>query len=215
MASEVELCNMALSNIRSSGINSLSESSLQAQQCKLKYATVRDMVLADADWGFNSVLAPLAVLSGVSIFNFLYAYQRPVDCLYINRLVLNYPYYSSGISTPLQNLGVISPDLDKQVAYREFNSNGVRVIASNEASLYIDYRARVTDPNLFNTAFMIALSWLLAAAVAIPIVGAEQGRALRADALNLYKSYVAAAAASAMSQRYTAPRDSEFITARY
>ena len=45
MASEVEICNLALSNIRAGSINSLTEGSLQAQICKLKYPILRDLCI--------------------------------------------------------------------------------------------------------------------------------------------------------------------------
>lgn len=213
MASEVEICNLALSNIRAAGINSLNEASLQAQQCKLKYPIVRDMVLSQANWGFSRKLAPLALLTD-TVFNWKYAYQYPSDCLFINRLILNYELFVAGVNRPVDILSTNAPDLNKQVAYEVFNIDGNRVIASNEVDLRIDYRSRVTNPNLFSTASIMATSWLLASELALPIVGAEAGRALRSDALNMYQSYLASAAAETNNQRYSAPLDSEYITVR-
>lgn len=213
MTSEVEICNLALSNIRSAGINSLTEASIQAQNCKLKYPLVRDNVLKQAPWGFAHKQDALAVLTD-DIFNWLYSYQYPSDCLYINRLIPNYELFVSGVSRPADILGAVLPDLNKQVAYQIFNVNGNRVIAANEPSLRIDYRARVTDPNLFDPTCIEAMSWLLSAELAIPIVGGEAGRSLRVDALNMYKSYLSSAAADNQNQRYSAPLDSEFVTIR-
>ena len=45
MTSVVDICNLALSNIRAGSINNIDEVSLQAQQCKLKYPFMRDRLL--------------------------------------------------------------------------------------------------------------------------------------------------------------------------
>ena len=82
MASDVEICNIALSNIRAGSINSLDENSLQAQQCKLKYALLRDRMLTEVPWTFNRKIRALSVLT-TEIFNWAYAYQYPTDCLKI------------------------------------------------------------------------------------------------------------------------------------
>lgn len=213
MASEVDICNIGLSNIRAGGINSLNEASLQAQQCKLKYPYVRDMVLKDAPWKFAHKLAPAALLVD-TVFNWKYAYQYPADCLHINRLVLNVELFSTAMLHRFDAYDVTLPDIRKQVDYDVFNINGNRVITSNEAELRIDYRSRVTDPNLFDSQFIMALSWLMAAELAVPVVGAETGRAFRKDALSMYSSLISAAAASNGNQRYSAPVESEFVTAR-
>ena len=85
MASEIEICNLALSNIRAGSINSFTEGSLQAQQCNLKYSILRNRVLKES-WGFNHKIRALSVLT-TEVFNWVYAYQYPTDCLKINRLV--------------------------------------------------------------------------------------------------------------------------------
>jgi len=166
MSSEVEICNVALSNIRSTGINSLNESSLQAQQCKLKYPIVRDTVLAAANWGFSNKVAPLALLTS-TVFNWKYVYQYPSDCLFINKLVLNYETFAQGVSNPYDNLAPNTPDLNRGVPYKVMNLDGKKVIVSNNPELRIDYRSRVTDTSMFEVTFTQALSWLLAAEVSI------------------------------------------------
>lgn len=213
MTSEVEICNLALSNIRSTGINSLTESSLQAQQCKLKYPICRDVALSAADWGFSNKVVPLALLTATQ-FNWKYAYAYPTDCLYINKLVPNYETFAQGVSNPYDVLSPNNPDLTQGVPYKVTTIDGVKAIVSNSADLRIDYRSRVTNTNLFDMQFVQALSQLIASEVAIPIVGAETGRALRKDALSLYQAYLASATADSMNQRYSSVQDSEFITVR-
>ena len=217
MASEVGIANLALSNIRAGSINSFDEASLQAQQCRLKYPFVRDMLLRDSPWQFSHMIKPLTLLPD-SVFGFAFAYQYPSDCLYINRLVLNWSDVEAGnraLSTRYYDRGLYGPNLDQQVEYKIFNVDNKRVIATDQAEVRIDYRGKVTDPNLFDSTFILALSHLLAAEIAIPIIGMEGGRAARSDAMQLYEAYMSAAMASNMNEQYHSPTDSEFITERF
>lgn len=203
MASEVELCNMALSNIRAGSINSFNEASLQAQQCKLKYPFLRDMLLRDVPWNFAHKVDALALLTD-DLFNWAYAYQYPSDCLYINKLILSFETFGSAGE-------IYTPDLDRQVKYEIQNVDGNRVIAANEPGLRVSYRMRVIDPNLFDTLFIQTFVQLLTSELAIPIVGAEVGRQFRSDAFQIYKSYLEEATATNGNEGYTEPTDSDFI----
>lgn len=214
MSSVIEICNLALSNIRAGSINSLNEGSLQAQQCKLKYAILRDRCLREISWQFNHKIRPLAPVT-TDVYNWAYAYSYPQDCLKIKRLVgqqEGIPFGQTGISMHNQMMRV--GDLRRQIPYEVFNFDDNKVIATNDPNLHIDFSAKVTDPNLFSDDFIIALSHLISSEVAIPIVGAELGRALRNDSLQLYRNYLASAIATDMNDQYFMPSESEFINVR-
>ena len=223
MTSVVDICNIALSNIRAGSINSLDESNPEAQLCKLKYPIVRDMVIANMDWQFSSGVKTLALLSATELFNWSYAYQYPVDSFGINRLIGEYEEISTDsgtavISQARQNL-IDSElrsveDLRMQIPYEIFNVDGNRVIGANEPNLRIDYRIKITDPNLFSPQLVISVAHLLASEIAIPIVGGELGRQFRADSLSLYQNYLDAAISSDMNEQYHSPGDSEYVTIR-
>jgi hypothetical protein len=215
MASEVEICNLALGNIRAGSINSFTESSLQAQQCKLKYPYLRDMLLEDVPWNFAHKVDTLALLTD-DLFNWVYAYQYPSDCLHINRLILNFEEFGDtgdGVTRTRHIEEIYTPDLDAQVKYEIQNVDGNRIIAANEPGLRVSYRKRITDPNLFSTLFIQTLSYLLASELAIPIVGGtDVGRQLRADSFKIYQAYLSEATASTKNEEYVEPRDSDFIS---
>lgn len=217
MSSEVEICNLALSNIRAGSINSLNEGSLQAQICTLKYPIVRDMLLTEIPWGFAHKIVGLALLT-TEVFNWTYAYQYPVDCLKINRLVgaqeelLN--ANADVISRMLDSQLLPLSDMRPQVSYEIFNFSDNKIIATNKSDLRIDYVAKVTDPNLFTMPFILALSHLLSSEISIPIVGVENGRQLRSDSLQMYKEYLATAEADDINEQHFAPRLSELETIR-
>ena len=95
-----------------------------------------------------------------------------------------------------------------------FNFSNVKVIGCNETTLYIDYAKKVEDPNLFSDDFILALSHLLASEIAVPLVGAEKGRQLRSDSLQLYESYINSAAVDDSNESFLESNDSEFVTIR-
>jgi len=217
VSSEVEICNFALSNIRGGSINSLDESSLQAQVCKLKYPILRDRLLTEVAWSFNHKIKALSLVS-TEIFNWAYAYQYPIDCLKINRLVGAYEELANADADIISRLvdSQLLPinDLRSQIPHEVFNFDDKKIIGTNEADLRIDYAAKITDPNLFTMDFIVAFSHLLSSELAIPIVGAEIGRQLRSDSLQLYKQYLDAALANDLNDQYSTPPLSEFETIR-
>lgn len=198
MSSEVQICNIALSNIRAGSINSLNEGSLQAQVCKLKYDILRDRCLREIPWQFNHKIEPLAPVT-TELFNWGSAYSYPNDCLKIRRLISS----TEGVSVDR-----------RQIPYEVFNVDDRRVIGSNQSNLLVEFAAKVTDPNLFSDDFMMALAHLLSSELAVPIVGAELGRALRNDSLQLYQQYLKSAIATDQNDQYLANQESEFITIR-
>ncbi len=217
MSSEVEICNLALSDIRAGSINSLDEGSLQAQECKLKYPILRDRVLTELPWGFNRKIEALAVLT-TEIFNWAYAYQYPVNCLKIHRLVGAHEELLNAdadvVSRLLDSQLLPLRDLRTQTPYEVFNFSDNKTIGANEAELRIDYVAKITDPNLFTSDFILALSHLMGAEMAIPLVGVKEGRELRKDSLALYKSYLDAATANDLNDQFDTPALSELETTR-
>ena len=213
MSSEITICNLALSHIRGGSINALTEASIQAQQCKLLYPILRDSVLENAPWQFATRIVSLAELTDAEVFNFAYAYQYPSDCLKVKRLILNWETVNR---TDSQFYGNNLPIINTQapVPYQVFNDDGNRVIGANYAELRAEYTVQVTDTNLFSTQFILALSHLLAAELAIPVVGVNEGRKLKSDSMQQYNAHIRAACAAMMNEQFTPTPDSEFITVR-
>ena len=209
MTSKVEICNLALSNVRAGSINSIDEPSVKAQQCKLKYDILLDMMLGDHDYQFAHKNQALAVLSAVDVFNWTYAYQYPSNCLHINHLQLNFESVSSNV-TSIASRTYDQPDLDNPVNYRIYNIDGIKVIAANEAELRIDFRARVSDPNLFGADFILGFAHLLGSELAVPLVGGATGKKMQADELQLYQAFVDTAISSDLNEQQHTPPVSDF-----
>lgn len=218
MSSDVEICNIALSNARAGSINNLTtDTTAQAQICRLKYNILRDRCLTETPWGFNRKIRALAVLT-TEIFNWAYAYQYPTDCLKIHRLVGAHEELLNAdadvVSRLLDSQLLPLKDLRTQTPFEVFNFDNNKTIGANEANLRIDYVAKITDPNLFTADFIMALSHLLTSEIAVPLVGVKEGRQIRQDSLTLYKSYLDAAIANDMNDNYDSPALSEFETIR-
>jgi len=220
MSSVVDICNMALSNIRAGSINSLTENSLPAQLCTLKYPICVRHMLETASYQFAHKLTPL-VLTEHKVFNWNYAYAYPSDCWHINRLVGEYEEInSSSASTQvsrfrdddLRPVGAIAP----LIPYSIFNVDfmGTRVVAANEVNLRIDYRSNTVDPVLFSADFTLALAHLLASEIAIAIVGGALGSKMRQEELTIYEVYMAASVANDFNEQHPPRDESPYVTVR-
>jgi len=217
VSSEVEICKLALSHIRGGSINSLTEPSAQAQQCSLHYPVARDMCLRNGPWGFATRTERLALLSTAEAHNYAYVYAYPSQCLEIHRVALDREDYAAQERTALHR-DVAHVDLRRQVPYEAMNvkvgTADTHVIAANEADLWAVYTRRVTDPNFFDAHFILALSHLLAANIAMSIIGSREGAAARQAQMSLYSTLMSEAAARDRNQRFIPQPDSEFVTVR-
>lgn len=218
MASEIDICNMALSHIRGGSIGSFTERSVQAIQCNLFYKTVRDSVLEDAPWGFATRIRGLSQLDPDSfdVFNWAFVYQYPSDCVRINRLILNYEQVNSSSSFVSNRFyefeNYPAPNLRRPVEYEVFDISGTTVIAANDSELRINYNTRMEDPTKFSSKFSLALSHLLASYIAVPVAGEEKGKSLQKSQLSLYSAMINSATSKTLNERHVPPADSEFIT---
>ena len=131
MASVVEICNRALSNIGNSrSINSLTEASKEAGECSLHFEACRDAVLSDFDWNFATKRVALADTSNPPP-DWEYAYQYPSDCLRITEIMLP---------------GVRNPTAAMRVQYEvgaDTNGTG-KLIYTDQPQAWLKYVSRVT-----------------------------------------------------------------------
>lgn len=199
MASVIEICNIALSNIGNSrSINSLEEASKEAGACSLHFDACRDSVLSDFDWNFATKRVALAD-TNMPPSDWQYAYQYPSDCLRITAIMLP---------------GVRNPTAAMRVQYETGISDDAtgRLIYTDLPSAWLKYVSRITDVNLFDAIFSEALSWRLAAAIGMQVTGSAD---LGNNALNMYRSLILSAGAHSMneSQEPQLP-ESDFTLAR-
>jgi len=142
MASTVEICNNALIALGAETIMALTENSKAARLCNARFASARDAVLRAHPWNCAMARTSLAQESSSPAFGYSYRYQLPGDCLRV-----------------IQAYGADKEPID------DWQVEG-RSLLCDEATVYIKYIKRVTDPNQLDSLCREAISARLAAEIA-------------------------------------------------
>ena len=216
MASEVEICNLALAHLGDDAtVASISppEGSPQAEHCQRFYPVARDMLLQSAQWSFASRRISLAQVT-MPYTMWKYAYAAPSDMMVAvsvlppqaenDYAVRAYPadrYGFGWTNSQIVASGVYVPQ-EYQV---ETDASGNKVIYTNQEDALLRYQAYVTDTTKFDPMFTIALSWQLASLLAGPVIKGSEGAAEAKRCLQMAAVYVAQARASDAMQRDVKP----------
>lgn len=199
MASEVQICNIALTEIGVNTIQNLTQTSKEARTCNVLYPVARDAVLRDHNWGFASKRLALALLTE-TYTGWDYAYQYPTDCLVLRKIYDSTTETVSGFSKVEYEIST-NEDLDR------------RVILTNKEEAVGIYTAAITDANLFDKLFIDALSYYLASKLTLPL------RAKRDLSELMYRKYqiqMGKAQSTDSKEVYKKPNDeSSFVRARH
>lgn len=183
MTSQVTIGNLALGLMGArSVVTSFSESNPEAAQLSLWYDVDRQWLLRAHRWGFASKqdnLTLLATAPGVDLqpqtnlpwpfmpWNYSYAY--PSDCVQFRYIIPTYNAQPAGIVAPW---ALPQPPVRFYVSSIQNPSNQtIKAIFTNQMQAYGIWTADITDPDLFDPQFVEALSFLLAAHLAIPLSG--------------------------------------------
>lgn len=157
MASDVDICNLALGHLANeANITSLDppDALVEADHCARFYPIARDAMLEMHAWGFATRRATLALLTDDPPAQFAFTYALP-----------------NGIIRPLALLDPGSTsDNDTRDFLRESLDGDVDVIYTNAETATLKYIARVTNTAKFTPLFVVALSKLLAAYLAGPLL---------------------------------------------
>ena len=212
MASEVDICNLALAHLGDTAtISSINppEGSAQAQHCARFYPIARDGLLEGHFWNFAMKRATLAQVSN-SWPEWQFAYAVPADCLnpisvlppnanddYASSFTpTDTPYWSHNFA-PVLAAGQYVP----QPYTVEMDANGNQIILTNQEQAVLRYTRYVTDTTKFSPLFTMTLSHLLASFLAGPIIKGDAGIAVSQQQLKIAMSYQAQAEASDANQR--------------
>ena len=206
MASDIDIANLALGNIKARSIQSFNEASLEAQVCKQRYNLARQYLLKTNVWNFCRTVQPLAKLVDEPK-EWVYAYTYPNDCLDARHIVPNYAlstdrtiFYKFGFDYP-EDFNRLKGYDQKAIPFEILLLDGVKIIGCDVDEAYLRYTKDITDVNLFDAQFIEAFAWYLASVIAIPIVGSEKGREMRKDAISIYDGIAREAAATNANER--------------
>lgn len=191
MASEVDICNLALSHLGDSAtVASIDppEGSAQAEHCQRFYPIARDSLLELHNWKFATKRTRLALLD-VDSWNWAYAYAEPSDAMKIISIL-------PPTATPIE------PTADYETMAADDGSGLILTDLEEATALYI---AEVTDTMRFSPMFVTTLSWHLASMLAGPIIKGDVGaaEAKRCQQMMLY--HLAQAKVSDANQRRVEP----------
>jgi len=201
-ASDTAIANLALSHLGNK--DSLSDietdTSREAEVCRIFFDTVRDEMLRQFPWPFATKFAELSEVEEEPDppDEWGYSYRYPSDCLYIRRILSGARNDSRATREPYK-IGV--------------DGTG-KLIYTDLESAVVEYTFRNEDPTDYPDDFTMALSYRLASYMA-PQLTQGDPFALRDFCLKMYALSVSAANAAAFNEEQPdEPPDSEFISSR-
>ena len=170
MASEVQIAKLALQHIGDRwDISDLTEATPEAEQVNLVFDDTRDALLRQHPWNFAKKYASPATVSGTVPGNWTYMYAYPTDAVRVN-----------GIIDPVETGTPIKFEVAR-------NASDVKVVLTDQEDAEFFYTARITDTVQFDPEFTMALSYALAARLAMPLTGE---RAIMGDMDTLARNIV-------------------------
>mgnify|MGYP005851366083 CR=1 FL=1 len=222
MASEVEICNLALANLGDradlASISPPEQNSRQAELCARYYPIARDVVLAGHSWSFNLKRATVAQLAEPPLAGWLYQFAVPADALHIlsvlpenspTDLNLHRGVSPAGVRSSASSYAPPLAGYATQAFTVELGPNNQRVILTNYPNPVVRYRARVLDASLFTPECVVALSWLLASYLAGPLIKGKEGAQMAQNCQQFYAAFISRAiardAGQAQAGVYTSP----------
>lgn len=149
MASEVSICNQALSWLGANLIISLDDETTEAKLCKANYVDIRNSVLEAYDWTFAVKWFELPKAAETPVGEYPNAYPLPPEVL---RVVF------------------VGQDYDHQEKRWQVEAGN---ILTDAAACKTKCIIEITDPNKFSALFIQALSARLAADLAIPLTNSR------------------------------------------
>lgn len=159
--SETQIAKLALQHIGDRyDITTLDEDTPEAEQVNLVFDNVRDALLAEFPWKFSKAYTSPAKLAGTPPAQWENMYAYPPDALKVWKIV-----------NPLgrDNYPPIPFDILR-------NSNDVKVLVTNTSEPEFEYAKKITNTGEFSPHFVLALSWRIAAMIAMPLTGSTEVR---------------------------------------
>lgn len=195
--SKISICNLALTRLGYPALQSLTENSNEARYCNEVYDGALTVTLRDHYWNFASRrVEPAEVTKPDTYVEFSNMFDYPADCIKVEKVLDD-----TGTEVPFSVVALSSGGYD------------TKGIATNTESPILVYTKYVDDVKMFDSGFVEAFSFRIAADLAWPL---SRDSDLERSMLTKY----AAALPSAMStdaqegKREAEPEDT-WITSRW
>lgn len=176
MSSEVDICNIALSNLGSAvQITSITppDGSRESDLCARFYPIARRaMYSADYNWSWTIRREALVLFASEDVSNWEFAYATPNN---LHRVCAVLPEgYTS--------------DTERVPYSLEASSTGSKVIRTNTADAQIKYTIDVVNSGRFSASFDIALARRLSSLLAGPLIKGLPGAKVSIEQLKLFQA---------------------------
>ena len=200
MATEVDICNLALAHLGDDAtIASLSppEGSAQAEKAARFYPIARNNLLEMHNWNFAAKRGNLALTTN-TLDQWDYAYVAPADMMNPVAIISpsaqnDYATRMSAGDTPGNLTANFAPTIVAgQYTPQQFAVEG-SYIYTNQENAMLRYQAFITDPSLFSPLFVTTLSWHLASMLAGPVIKGDQGAAEAKRSTQMMTNYLTSA----------------------
>jgi len=197
MATEVDICNLALAHLGDDAtIATLSppEGSAQAEKAARFYPIARNTLLQMHTWNFAARRGNLALTTN-TLDQWDYAYVAPADMMSPISIISptaqnDYATRMSAGDTPGGITSNYAPTIVAgQYTPQQFAIEGT-YIYTNQENAMLRYQAFITDPSTFSPLFVITLSWHLASMLAGPIIKGDQGAAEAKRSIQMMQGYL-------------------------
>lgn len=176
MASEVSICNLALAHLGDEAtVTSIdpAEGSAQAEHCQRFYPIARNTVIESHAWGCATTRKVLVELTNIDPPNsWAFAYAYPNGCL--RPLVMLLP-------------GATNDDDGEEFVVEETDA-GVRVIYTNVEDAELRYIFLQDDTTRYSALMVNAISRLLAAYLAGPVIKGTEGMKIGQGQMEVYEN---------------------------
>lgn len=190
MASQVDICNLALAHLGDEAqVASIvpTDGTIQSAHCARFYPIARSLLLEMHPWTFATKRVALAAVTNPYSDDWTYAYALPSTC--IRPLALLVP------GTPEKVLGVGETDAGTFPYIVESAGDGSIVLYTNEAGAYLRYIDLITDSTKYTPAFVACLARLLASYLAGPVLKGDSGIKMAERQMGIFSREYAVATA--------------------
>ena len=148
MASVIDICNSALNLLGASTISALTEDTKNARICNQRFENVRNRIFRSHPWNCLIKRVQLAQNSTAPVIEYTYAYALPSDFLRV--------------------LKIHNGTTDSVASDMPYKVEGKNII-TDEATVYLVYVSKDTDPNNYDSYLYEVLAYQLAADMAYSI----------------------------------------------
>lgn len=173
MASQLGICNEALSEIAADPINSIEESSSSAYYCRIHYNAVIEELLGWTDWDWSIRRVTLAIRPNDRLGEWLYRYGKPANMAEAIRVL------------PLVDAQVASLPVVGPYPFPAWDALGKLPFAIADGSIYtnvvdaiLEYQVNAVDPAVIDRFAARAAAMELASRLAMPL---KKSRELKGD----------------------------------